>query len=436
MKVVILCGGMGTRLGRFTQFTPKPMIRVLGKTILEYQFENLKKYNLRDIILCIGYLGDTIINYYGNGKKFGVSIRYIVEKSPMGTGGPLHYLKEFIDDDFILLFGDIIFYIDWDKFINFHKLKDGVGTFIVHPNNHPFDSDLVLVDDTCKINSISYKNSERQYYKNIVKSGIHIFKKEIFNFVELEKKQDLEKDIVGKMLTNNYNFYAYKTPEYIKDMGTCERLKQVSKDLQKDLPFQKALCTKQKCIFLDRDGTINKFRGLLHDIDKFQLETLASEAIRLINSSGYLCIMVTNQSVVARNLCTITELDNIHGKMETLLGNQGAYLDDIYYCPHHPDGGYPEENKAYKIKCHCRKPDTGMIDMAAEKYNIDLSRSFIIGDSLVDIKTGINAGLHTILLTADQHDNKQFLATKPEYIFKNLYDAVNFILNSHQDFVR
>jgi histidinol-phosphate phosphatase family domain/HAD-superfamily hydrolase, subfamily IIIA len=434
MKIVILAGGKGTRLKEYTDAFPKPMINILDKTVLEYQFENLKKFNLTDIILCIGYLGDKIVEYYGDGKKFGVNIQYVLEKVPMGTGGALNDLKNIIDEDFILLFGDIIFDLDWKRFIDFHKAQNGLGTFLVHPNSHPYDSDLMLLDDKLKIKEISYKNSRRGYYKNIVKSGIHIFKKEILNFVEEGRKQDLEKHIISKALENDNIIYAYKTSEYVKDMGTYERLQSVEKDLLNNILEKKALYSKQKCIFLDRDGTINKLKGLLYKIEDFELESNSAEAIKLINNSGFLCIMITNQPVIARNLCTIEELDSIHKKMETLLGEKGAYLDDIYYCPHHPDGGYDGENKEYKIKCHCRKPDIGMIDETVKKYNIDIENSYIIGDTTIDIKTGINTGLHTVLVkTGEAGNDGKFKYAIPEIVADNLYEAVKLILQKEKE---
>ena len=132
--------------------------------------------------------------------------------------------------------------------------------------------------------------------------------------------------------------------------------------------------------------------------------------------------MVTNQSVIARGLCTEEELENIHKKMETLLGDEGAYVDKTYYCPHHPDGGYPEEVPSYKIKCDCRKPNIGMIIKTVEDFNIDLSSSWIIGDRNTDIQTGINAGLRTILV--GDHPSE----IKPDYSAEDIYKAVQIIL--------
>lgn len=158
------------------------------------------------------------------------------------------------------------------------------------------------------------------------------------------------------------------------------------------------------------------------------MEEGAADAVRRLNEAGYLVVLVTNQPVVARGLCGIEDVKLIHKKMQMLLGEEGAYLDDILFCPHHPDKGFPEENVQYKISCNCRKPATGMINEAAEKYNIDLSRSVMIGDSTIDIQTGKNAGMHTILLLTGQAGKDGKYDAVPDISANNLADAVTIIL--------
>lgn len=428
MQVVILAGGIGTRLNEFTKEIPKPLIKVCGKTILEYQIENLKKYGLTDIIISVGYLGQQIIDYFEDGNKFGVNISYVEEKVAFGTGGALSLIKHKIEEDFILLFGDILLNIHWQKFVDFYKEKQGIGVCIVHPNSHPYDSDVIICDENNKIEKVLYKNEKRDYYKNLVKSGVHIFNKKVLNYVENNKKQDLEKDILNKLLEDNEKIYCYRTTEYIKDMGTLERLKQVTEDIKNNIVDGRALYNKQRCVFLDRDGTINIYKGLLYKVEDVELEYKVSDAIKRLNNAGYLVIVITNQPVIARNLCTIEELQKIHGKIDMLLAENGAYLDDLYYCPHHPDSGYDGENKEYKIKCNCRKPQIGMLEKAIEKYNIDVSKSYFIGDTTVDIQTGINAKCQTILLSTGEAGNDKKYDCDSTYKARNLYEAVSLIL--------
>ena len=152
---------------------------------------------------------------------------------------------------------------------------------------------------------------------------------------------------------------------------------------------------------MDRDGTINKYVGFLRNIDDFELIGGVAEAIRKINESGYLAIVVTNQPVIARGEISFEELKEIHNKMETLLGQEGAYLDAIYYCPHHPHTGYEGERRELKIDCECRKPKPGMLLKAVQDFSIDLAQSWMVGDGKNDVKAGSNAGCKTALINTE-----------------------------------
>lgn len=431
MKAVILAGGIGTRLKEYTKDIPKPLITINQRPILEYQIENLKNYGIKDILIIVGYLGFKIKEYFGDGKNFGVNIEYFEENQPLGTAGALYYLKNTLTEDFILIYGDIIFDIDVYKFIDFHKANGGIGTLIVHPNNHPYDSDILIVDENQLVKGIAKKNENRKFfYNNCVNAGIFIFKNDLIDYVLKDKKQDLEKDVVLNLIGKE-EIYAYRTTEYIKDMGTPERYELVKKHMESGFIKSRNLSSKQKAIFLDRDGTINKYVGLVYNPDQLIIEDGVIEALKLLNSSEYISIVITNQPIIARNLCTIDQLEEIHRKMETILGEQGCYLDDIFYCPHHPDSGFPEENKIFKIHCDCRKPAIGLIEKAVGKYNIDLSKSFFIGDTTVDIQTGKNANLKTILLATGEGGKDNKYKVKPDFYAENLSKAINSILENN-----
>ena len=394
MKIVIMAGGKGTRIASINSEVPKPMIEILGKPILEHQVEVLKKQGFNDYIFVIGHLGHVIKDYFDDGSKFGVSIEYIVEEEPLGTAGALYYLKDRIKDDFVLLNGDIIFDVDIDRFYNYHKDHNGLATILVHPNNHPFDSSLIEVNNDGMVIGWINKEAERVWYHNLVNAGIHILSVKVLDrFIEV-KKTDLDRDILKPMIMEK-QLFAYSSPEYIKDMGTPKRYDEVISDIKTGKVDDKCLVNKQKAVFLDRDGTINKYVGFLRKLDDFELLDGVSKAIKMINESGYLAIVVTNQPVVARGEVTVDELDVIHKKMETLLGQDGAYIDGLYICPHHPDSGFDGEIKELKIECECRKPKPGMILKAAKDFNIDLSNSYMIGDSENDIKAGMAAGCKT-----------------------------------------
>lgn len=431
MQAVIMAGGKGTRLRSITKDEiPKPMAPVAGKPILQWQIEQLRNQGVNDIVLVIGHLGHKIREFFNNGENFGVNIRYIEECVPLGTAGALSLVSPLLTGDcFFLIFGDVLFDIDLERMADFHRVNDALVTLFVHPNVHPFDSDLVVCNTQGRVTHFDSKHNVRDYwYHNCVNAGFYIINRKVCELVPVETKVDLEKELLTGLIESGKKVFAYRSPEYIKDVGTVERIQKAEEELSSGFISGRSLKNKQKAIFLDRDGTINLKNGLVYREDQFSLENGVVEAIREINSSGYLAIVVTNQPVVARGLCSVEDVEVIHKKMETLLGKEGVYLDDVCFCPHHPDKGYPAENPDYKVPCHCRKPDIGMIEECAEKFNIDLSQSWMVGDTTVDIQTGINAGTHTaLLLTGDAGKDGKY-RVDPDIVCKDLPDAVQQII--------
>jgi mannose-1-phosphate guanylyltransferase/phosphomannomutase len=430
MKAVIMAGGKGTRLSPITGGEiPKPMVKLDGKPILEHQLAALKKNGINQITIIAGYLHEKIQDYFGHGSAYGVKINYIIEDEPLGTAGALFYLKNSFKEDFLLLFGDILFDVSIARMAEQHRRTGAKATLFVHPNTHPYDSDLVVLDESYRVVGYAGKNQRRDYfYANLVNAGIYMLNPVLLKKLDRPVKRDLEKDLLFPQGKPIQGLYGYISPEYAKDLGTPERLKLAELDLINGIVSARNLDKPQKCIFLDRDGTLNKHVGLLYKTEQLELEDGAAEAIRLINRSGHLAIVITNQPVVARNLCSIDELQYIHNKMETLLGEQEAYLDAILFCPHHPDQGYPEENPLFKIKCNCRKPMTGLIEQCQDRFHIDCSQSWFIGDTTVDIQLGINAGLRTVLVKTGLAGTDGKFNVTADLECANLLEAVHKIL--------
>ena len=430
ITAVIQAGGKGTRLSSVTgDILPKPMVDILGKPLLQWQIEGLHREGISRFIIIVGHLGDVIRKYFGDGKWLNVNIDYILEKKLCGTAGSISKVRSFVSDsDFLFVYADAMFDVDIKRMLDFHTKNHSAATLFLHPNNHPFDSDLVLLDSNEKVLGFDEKQKIRNYwYENLVNAGIFIFTSRIFDYLRSHEAADVERDLLIRMLENGESLYGYKSSEYVRDAGTVDRLKMVTEDLSKGIVQKRNLRNAQRAVFLDRDGTINKLRGLLYKTEDLELEINAVEAIKRLNQSDYLVFVVTNQSVVARGLCSIETLTEIHKKLSSLLGNGGAYYDDLAFCPHHPDKGYKNENPLYKIKCRCRKPEIGMIVQLAKKYNVDMSQSWMVGDSTVDIKTAENAGLKSILVcTGEGGDDKKF-SSKPQYIANDILDAVNKI---------
>lgn len=420
MKVVIMAGGKGTRISSVASDIPKPMIKVEGIPVLEREIECLKNQGFDDIILTVSHLGNIIMDYFGDGsgnspvtgEPFGVHIDYYFEEEPLGNAGALFKIKDKLTSDFLLLNADAMFDVDFNRFVAFHRKHGGLVTLFTHPNSHPYDSGLIIANKNGSVEKWLTKEDERPtYYKNRVNAGLHVINPKMLELVGINAdsvgkvgvdgkpvKVDLDRQLL-KPLAGTGKMFCYDSPEYVKDMGTPERYYSVCKDCKEGKISAKNLKNEQKAIFLDRDGTINKYVGFLRNIDDFELIDGVAEAIRKINESGYLAIVVTNQPAIARGEVSFEELEEIHNKMETLLGKEGAYLDAIYYCPHHPHKGYEGERPELKIDCDCRKPKPGMLLKAAADFNIDLSRSWMVGDGENDIQAGINAGCKTVLLS-------------------------------------
>lgn len=406
MKTVIMAGGAGSRISSVAQDIPKPMICLDGVPVLEREIECLSDQGYRDIIITVSHLSNLITDYFKDGsglspttgKRFGVNIEYFVEKRPLGNAGALFHLQDKLTEDFLLLNGDLVFDVDLDRFVAFHRKNGATATLFTHPNSHPYDSGLIIANEGHVVQQWLTKEDNRPtYYQNRVNAGLHVLSPKIFEERIDIPKIDLDRQIL-KPLSGTGRMFAYDSPEYVKDMGTPDRYQTVCQDIRSGKIKMKNLRKKQKAIFLDRDGTINRYVGFLRDIADFELLPRVADAIKKINASGYLAIVITNQPVIARGEVTFAQLREIHNKMETLLGLEGAYLDGVYFCPHHPHRGFAGEIPELKIPCECRKPEPGMLLKAADDFNIDLQTSWMVGDGQVDVESGQAAGCQTAFI--------------------------------------
>lgn len=433
MIAVIMAGGKGTRIASVASDIPKPMIPICGKPVLEHEIECLRSQGITQLIITVSHLGHIIMDYFGDGsgvspvtgKPFGVSIEYYVEREQLGNAGALFRLRERLTEDFLLLNADVMFDVNFGRMMEFHRAHDAVATILTHPNSHPYDSGLVFADEKFAVTRWLTKEEEHPaYYRNRVNAGVHILSPRIFDYADVNAeaigqvipetgktyKVDLDRMLL-RPLAGKGVLFCYDSPEYVKDMGTPERYHAVEADCANGRITQRNLARKQRAVFLDRDGTINKYVGFLRKPEELELLPGAAEAIHAINDAGYLCIVVTNQPVIARGEVTYEQLETIHNKLETLLGEHGAYVDRIYYCPHHPHRGYAGEIPELKIECNCRKPKPGMLLQAKEDFNIDMAKSFMVGDSENDVLAGKAAGCRTVLIAPEGETEDETVAS-------------------------
>ena len=424
MQAVILAGGKGTRIGN--KRIPKVMINIGEIPILQHQIELLRTSGVTDVILCVKHLSEKVREHFGDGKRFGVHITYSEENEFLGTAGAVKFAEKKIRNDFILLYGDVMLNMDFEKLVNYHKNKKGIATLVVHESDHPYDSDLVEIDSENKVKKFLGKPKPGQKFRNLTNAAVFVLNSSILKHIPENKFCDFSKDIFPKLIEKNIPMYGYVTDEYVKDTGTPERLKRVREDYEKGKIIQRI------AVFLDRDGVINEEINLLYKPSQLKLIEGSAEGIKILNENGFLVIVTTNQPVVARNLCTEEDLSKIHERLKRLLSERGARLDGIYYCPHHPDKGYPGENPKYKIDCECRKPKIGMILKASKDFGLDPKKCVVTGDRSTDIEMGKNAGCKTILVRTGDGMGSRNLNAESDHVCENLLEAARLIIKIYK----
>ena len=381
MQVAILIGGKGTRVKSISKKIPKPFLKINKRAIIDHQIKKLNNFKKIYILS-----NERLAKFHNTLKKRYKKRKIIIfeEKKPLGNGGCLKELESYVGEDILILSGDLIFNIDFKKFFLFHKRNKSDVSFLVHPNDHPFDSDLLEINKENKLIKFHKKPHSKKNIGNLCLSGIMIINKKILKFIKPNKFQDFSKNILPKLIKKKIKIYAYNTREYVKDVGTPKRIKLVGKHIKTKKYINGIISKKLPAIFLDRDGVINKEYPQKHYQNPMEINKGAVSAVKTINENGHLVVIVTNQSAIAKGVLTINELENDHKKLEYYFGKFGAYFDRIYYCPHYPINGFKGEIKKLKKKCSWRKPNNGMLIQAIKDLNIDVKNSYMIGDRLTD----------------------------------------------------
>jgi D,D-heptose 1,7-bisphosphate phosphatase len=430
-QLVILAGGLGTRLAAQLGDRPKPLADVAARPVLEHQLELARAHGFDDVRLLIHHRAEAIETALGDGARFGVSLGYHVEREPLGTAGAVLAALPSLAERFVVAYGDTIFDVDLDRMWSHHVESGAAVTLFVHPNDHPHDSDLVALDARGAVTAFyPHPRPPDLYLPNLVNAALYVMDRAALEpWAPPSEPLDFAHDLFPRQLAAGVAIHGYRSREYIKDMGTPERLAKVESDVRSGLIERLALRNAAPAIFLDRDGTLNVEVNYLSDAGDLELLPGIAASIRRMNRAGRLAVVVTNQSVVARGECSEAELERIHAKLETLLGAQGAYLDAIHYCPHHPDKGFAGERPELKRRCGCRKPATGMIDRAIRELHIDTAGSWVIGDSTVDLLLAHNAGLRSVLVRTGHGGEDRKHAVRPDYEFFDLAEATDFILD-------
>ncbi len=425
LEVVIIAGGKGTRL-RTVHNNPKILIKLSNNKILLNQIlNNLKSKGINSVILLPGSK-DNLIKKHINKKinnSFNISI--IKEKKLLGTAGclsKLNYSK--LKKDILIIYGDLLFNINIKKFYRQHLINKSDVTIFSHPSDHLYDSDILDVDDKNKIKKIFFKPHKKKILsKNLSMAGIFIIKKKVLKIIPKNKKFDFSKNFLKSILRKKFKVTSYQSREYCSDLGTPQRLYKVVNDYKKSKHLYYSYNNKLPAIFVDRDGVINKDHGPLRYSDPLKFLSGSLKGLKMLRKSKYLIFLITNQGAIAKGLISYESAVNSFKEYEMYLSKKNFYFDKIYFCPHHPKKGFPNENKKYKISCSCRKPKPGLIYRAKKEFNIDLKNSYFIGDSINDYLAASRAGVKAIMI-------KKILKNDKNYIYKkNLFSAAKYVTN-------
>jgi histidinol-phosphate phosphatase family protein len=431
MKLVILAGGKGTRLGLDI---PKVMVPVDGRPLLERTIRLAAECGFKDVILLAGYMSQAITEQLGDGSGMGVNIEYVTEPEPLGTAGCFRQIRDRLNDRFMVVYGDILMDVDFRAFADFAVARGGAGTLFVHPNDHPFDSDIVETDADGQIVAFHSKpHSSAAFYPNLVSAALYVLDPVALDFIPESGPADWGKDVFPR-LARERPVFGYRSCEYARDIGTPERLARAQEQLRSGKLARLALRNKKPALFLDRDGVVNEEIGGVHRPQDVKLLPGAASSIRVFNDAGIPVICVTNQPDLAKGFMSWEDFRRVTGAIDQQLASEaGAYIDDLQVCPHHPERGWPGEVEALKVKCDCRKPSDGMLRKAAAFHNIDLSRSWLVGDRFCDVAAARSAGARSVIVATGHggSDRAQYSVTADLEV-ATLQDAAPTILQAMQ----
>lgn len=377
-QAVILAGGYGTRLKPFTDTNPKPMYPFEGKPFLEYLIEQVKSFGIKDIVLLLGYLPEKVMNYFGDGSKWGVDITYSVTPVEYETGLRLKNAAELIQDEFLLMYCDNYCPIDFTKLVEEYRRNGGLLQFTAYRNEDGYTKSNLLIAQNGRVEVYDKKRLTPDLQG--VDIGYAIVDKRVFSLLP-EENHNFEA-VVYPELVREGKLYATVTEHRYYSVGSWERIE-----------LTKAFFSPRKFIFLDRDGTLNVRPPRACYIERpedFVWLPGAKEAVKKLKDAGYTILLVSNQPGLARGNLTEETLESIHEKMQADLAEIGACIDKIYYCPHNWDDG-----------CACRKPKPGMFFQAQKEFSLDLTRCVMIGDDERDITAGEAAGCRCVLVSEE-----------------------------------
>lgn len=377
MQAVILAGGAGTRLRPFTLESPKPLYPVQGKPFLEYLLEQVASFEIREVLLLLGYKAQKVIDYLADHPHPALSIQYSVSPENYETGARLRAAYDMIQDDFLLMYCDNYCPISFKAHLEAFQDNKALVQMTAYTNLDSYTKSNLRVENG---QVLTYDKSRASENLNAVDIGYALVSREVLEWLPEDANLNFERYIYARALESGRMFASVTAHRYYS-VGSFERM-----------PLTEQFFSGQKAVFLDRDGTINVRPPKACYVEKpedFIWLPGAREAIKRLNDAHILVLLVSNQPGLARGNLAQKDLDLIHNKMKTDLKKVGAWIDSIYICPHNWDEG-----------CNCRKPKPGLLYQAQHDYNLNIPRDCIlIGDDERDIEAANRADCRSIMVT-------------------------------------
>lgn len=413
MIAVIIAGGKGKRLRPFTNSIPKPMIEIAGKPVLEHQILKLRKYGISEFWILTGYLGEVIEQYFRDGSNLGVNIHCIKETKALGTAGALKQLTNILHDDFIVFYGDIIFDMDLHTFIQFHNQKKGAASLVVQPTDHMEDCDLLEIDQKDRIVKILAKPRPFGCYENLNNAAFYILSKRVLDFIPNDIQSDLMKDVFPKMLSEKEKLFAYKTSEYIRDMGTLDRLEKVSIDIASGMVLKKSKKFKQKAIMIySKTSFLNQRPN--YDL---RINTLW-KVLKQINLSNYIVFLCIEQNI---DHCQDT-YKKLKAKIDSAFGKKNVFIDELLVFK--SEVVLQNKNRiGPNTEC---SSNMDKIRNLLSHHNVSLGESWLVGPWPPSEKRTITQSLGLKIYDVDDFYGEQTDST----IYETLSNSINWIIGN------